>query len=140
MFSLKTLEKNSGPKKTHIEVRCPGGTRDFPLSCLIEYSSRTESKRAYFTQAEAATPARLFIANTKPYQAVTPSTLAKWLPETMDRAGIDTALYKAHSARSASASDMLRQGVSLQQILQRAVQSTEYRVQRSHKSPIFSRS
>ena len=65
-------------------------------------------------------PARLFIANTKPYQAVTPSTLAKWLLETMDRAGIDTAQYKAHSSRSASASSMLRQGLSLQQILERA--------------------
>ena len=62
----------------------------------------------------------LFISNTKSYQAVKPWTLAKWLLETMDRAGIDTAIYKAHSVRSASALGMLRQGLSLQQILQRA--------------------
>ena len=62
----------------------------------------------------------MFIANTKPYQAVQPLTLAKWLLVAMDRAGIDTALYRAHSARSASATAMRRQGMSLQQILVRA--------------------
>ena len=63
---------------------------------------------------------RLFISNNKPYQPVVPSTLAKWLLSTMDKAGIDTSLYKAHSVRSASATQMKLAGMSLTQILARA--------------------
>ena len=38
----------------------------------------------------------------------------------MDRAGIDTTLYKAYSVRSASATQMKLAGMSLTQILARA--------------------
>ena len=38
----------------------------------------------------------------------------------MDKAGIDTSLYKAHSVRSASATQMKLAGMSLTQILARA--------------------
>ena len=38
----------------------------------------------------------------------------------MQRAGIDTAKYKAHSSRSAASSDMVNKGFSLSQILQGA--------------------
>ena len=56
----------------------------------------------------------------QPYQPVKSSTLAKWLLSAMESAGIDTACYKAHSARSASSSVMLSRGLSLSQILTRA--------------------
>ena len=87
---------------------------------MLAYSARTAHKRSYFAVAEGSPQDRLFISNTKPYQAVKPSTLAKWLLSAMDKAGIDTALFKAHSVRSTSATSMLRQGLSLQQILLRA--------------------
>ena len=77
-------------------------------------------KRSYFAKDEGGLPARLFIANTKPFQAVQPPTLAKWLLLAMTRAGINTTLFKAHSVRSDSATQMRRQGMSLQQILARA--------------------
>ena len=81
-------------------------------SCLIKYSARTAHKRSYFDKAEDGRPARLFIANTKPYQPVQLSTLAKWLLLAMTRAGIDTTLFKAHSTRSASATQMKQSGMS----------------------------
>ena len=89
-------------------------------SCLIKYSARTAHKRSYFNKAEDGRPARLFIANTKPYQPVQLSTLAKWLLLAMTRAGIDTTLFKTHSTRSASATQMKQSGMSLTQILARA--------------------
>ena len=123
VFELEGLEKTSRPGNVRGEVRCPGGAGHPGLSlidCLNEYQSRTEVKREYFASAEGAPPDRLFISHTKPYQSVQPCTLAKWLLAAMDRAGIDTSSYRAHSVRSAGASAMLRQGMSLQQVLQRA--------------------
>ena len=89
-------------------------------SCLHEYSARIAHKQSYFENAEGRPLSRLFISNNKPYQPVQSSTLAKWLLLTMDRAGIDTTLYKAHSVRSASAMQMKLVGMSLTHILARA--------------------
>ena len=56
----------------------------------------------------------------QPYQPVKSTTLAKWFLAAMESAGIDTAFYKAHSARAASYSSMLSRGQNLGQILSRA--------------------
>ena len=56
----------------------------------------------------------------QPFQPVKSCTLAKWMLSAMESAGIDTASYKAHSARAASSSAMLSKGLSLGQILSRA--------------------
>ena len=69
--------------------------------------------------AEGSTPSVMFISNLKPYQGVTPATLAKWLLVCMDRAGICTASYRANSVRSAGASGLRAKGMSLNQVLAR---------------------
>ena len=105
------------------ELSVPGGDDFPPLSLslyLSAYLSRTEAKRAYHLRAEGSLPDRLFIANTKPFQPVQPSTLAKWMMVAMEGAAIDTATYKAHSVRSAGASDLVRRGLSVSQIMARA--------------------
>ena len=105
------------------ELRFPGGAAHPSLSLsvyLSSYLSRTEQRRKYHLQAEGARPDRMFISNTKPYQSVQPSTLAKWVLVAMEGASIDTASYKAHSARSAGASDLIRKGFSVSQIMARA--------------------
>ena len=71
----------------------------------------------YYEKAEGSRPPYMFISNVKPYQSVSSSTLAKWLLSAMKNAGIDTACYKAHSARSAGASSMRNKGFSLAQVL-----------------------
>ena len=81
VFSLKTLGKNSGPKYTRSEVRCPGGTRGLPLSlkdCLIEYRSRTASKQAILHRPRVHRQQGCSLQTLSPYQAEKPSTLAKW--------------------------------------------------------------
>jgi len=104
IFSLTGLEKTARPGHVRGE----------------HYLQRTESRRAYFEAAEGHKPAGLFISNLKPFQPVLPVTLAKWMLRIMSAAGIDTTHYKAHSSRSASASDMRRKGYSLAQIMEKA--------------------
>ena len=122
VIPLTNLEKTSRPGKLRHEVVLPAGDGHPPLSlnsCLSEYLDRTESNREYYSKAEGARPSNMFISNTKPYQAVQPTTLARWLLAAMDRAGISTLTYKANSVRGASASDMRTKGMSLSQVLQR---------------------
>ena len=45
----------------------------------------------------------LFVSYCKPYSAVSPKTLSRWILMVMESAGLDVELWKAHSTRSASA-------------------------------------
>ena len=119
---LVGLEKTGRPASFRTKIKLPSGDSHPPLSlseCLGEYLSRTESKRQYFSNAEGSRPSVMFISNLKPYQGVTPATLAKWLLVCMDRAGICTDSYRANSVRSAGASGLRAKGMSLAQVLAR---------------------
>ena len=63
---------------------------------------------------------QLFIATVKPHGPVVACSIARWLKLLMAASGIDTSVYKAHSTRSASVSKAKSQGLSVDQILQRA--------------------
>ena len=123
IIPLVTMEKTSRPGNIRGELRCPAGL-DNPELCLslylAAYLRRTEPLREYHAAAEGAPPNRLFVSTTKPHQAVKPVTLAKWLLRTMAAAGICTDSYKAHSSRAAAASDLVKRGLDLVQILRRA--------------------
>ena len=86
ILSLNSLEKNSGPKNTFSEVRCSRGLPLSLIDSLIRNHSRTEVQASLFYTGRGLT------TSTTPYQAVKASTLVKWLLETTDRAGVDTAL------------------------------------------------
>ena len=119
---LVGLEKTGRPASFRTKIKLPSGDSHPPLSlseCLGEYLSRTEPKRQYFSNAEGTRPSVMFISNLKPYQGVTPATLAKWLLVCMDRAGICTDSYRANSVRSAGASGLRAKGMSLAQVLAR---------------------
>ena len=119
---LVGLEKTGRPASFRTTVKLPSGDSHPPLSlsdCLGEYLARTEQHRQYFLKAEGFKPKVMFISNLKPYQGVTPTTLAKWLLVCMDRAGICTDSYRANSVRSAGASGLRAKGMSLAQVLAR---------------------
>ena len=123
VIPIVAVEKTSRPGKVRGELRCPSGAGHPALSleaALNEYFYRTSEKRLYHMNAEGQNPDRLFIANTKPFQAVKPVTLARWLLTAMEGSGIDTTSFKAHSSRSAASSDLVRRGLSLAQISKRA--------------------
>ena len=127
---LVGLEKTGRPASFRTKIKLPSGDNHPPLSlseCLGEYLARTESQRKYFSNAEGSRPSVMFISNLKPYQGVTPATLAKWLLVCMDRAGICTASYRANSVRSAGASGLRTKGMSLAQVLARGNWSPDTR-------------
>ena len=108
---------------TRGEIRCPAGTDHSPLSlasCLTTYLARSDPKRVYYEGAENAPSSHMFISTTKPYGPASSTTLAHWLVTLMARAGIETSSYRAHSARSAASSALVRKGLSIAQVLKRA--------------------
>ena len=62
----------------------------------------------------------LFLATIKPHKAVASSTIERSLKTIMERAGIDTSIFKAHSVRSASVSTAASAGITTADILKAA--------------------
>ena len=48
----------------------------------------------------------IFVALMNPHKSVSAQTVVRWIKYLMDRAGIDTEMFKQHSVRSASAAWM----------------------------------
>ena len=74
----------------------PHDTGFCPVVTLRAYEERTAPLRGG--------EQKLFLALIKPYKAVTSSTIARWLKSLLEAAGIDTAVFTAHSVRGASSS------------------------------------
>ena len=63
---------------------------------------------------------KLFISLCKPHKAVSTSTISRWLKNTLHEAGIEVAIFKAHSTRSASCSAAKRANISSKDIMKAA--------------------
>ena len=62
----------------------------------------------------------MFISYVKPFKAVSRDTISRWTKTVLDRSGIDTTVYKAHSTRAATSSKACRNNVPLDQIMANA--------------------
>ena len=69
--------------------------------------------------------AKLFLAIVKPHNPVLSSTIARWLRNTLQQAGIDAGIFGAHSVRGASSSAAAAAGVTTIDILKAAEWSSE---------------
>jgi site-specific recombinase XerD len=117
-FHVEGLTKTSRPGKPHMVVRLDDSGLDSHLNvltCLREYLSRTKAFRT-----DASRESQLLISYTKPHWVVQRCTVARWLKTLMSKAGIDTSHYKAHSTRMAGTSKARAQGVTTEQIMQKA--------------------
>ena len=63
---------------------------------------------------------RLFISFIKPHKAITSSSIARWLRQTLESAGINTAIFGGHSTWEASASTTFKAGITVNNILKAA--------------------
>ena len=81
------------PKFEHNPLLCP-------VDAVSSYMDRTNPLR----RRKGEVTNQLFVALIKPHHAVTSSTIARWLKTTLEQAGIDTAIFKAHSTTGASTS------------------------------------
>ena len=82
-----------------------------PVSCTSAYLQRTASRRG------ADNANRLLLSLIRPFGAVSGSTVARWIKATLERAGIDIAIFTAHSVRGAASSGALARGIPIEDIL-----------------------
>ena len=61
-----------------------------------------------------------FLTSTEPHRPASSATIARWIKTALTRAGIDTTIFRAHSARGASTSAAAEAGVSIPEILEAA--------------------
>ena len=103
---LQNLQLTSYP------IKKPGDKQLCPIKCLKHYLKRTESLRHDHTQ--------LLIISCSPFTPASSSTVAGWLKEIMQSAGIDLNHFGPGSFRSASSSKAYSVGISVQTIMQMA--------------------
>ena len=72
----------------------------------------------------------------KLYHAVKAATIGHWLKKVMERAGIDTTIFSAHSTRGAATSKAKAAGVSIPDILKAADWSRPSTFSRFYHRPV----
>ena len=129
-FAPGCLAKQSRQGKPITEFFFPSFPHDpglCPVVTLKAYEDRTAPYRGDET--------KLFLALIKPYRAVTPSTIARWLKSLLAAAGIDTSVFAAHSVRGASSSTAANLGITTNDILKAADWSSESVFQKFYYKP-----
>ena len=129
-FAPTALAKQSRQGKPIAEFFFPSFPENptlCPVSSLNVYLSKTKPLRGE--------EPRLFISFIKPHKAVTSSSIARWLKTTLEEAGIDTAVFGAHSTRGASSSAAAIAGITTADILKAANWSSESVFQKFYHKP-----
>ena len=98
------------------------------LTVLNEYVLRTVSCRGNETA--------LLLSFTRPHAKVSRDTIARWIRTVMAEAGVDTAVFKAHSTRAAATSKAASLHVPVDQILKVGGWSTAGTFGRFYKKPV----
>lgn len=82
-----------------------------PVACIKAYIAKSADLRT------AVNFAFLFIGSTRPHNPASSSTLGRWIKEQLREADVDTAIFSAHSTKSAAASKAVVSGISISTIL-----------------------
>ena len=104
------------------------------LRCLQCYLTRTIAFRPVMNPH---TPSQLLISFHRPHRPVKPCSIARWIRCILSSAGIDTAIFKGHSTRSASTSKARTGGVSLEEVIKMADWSGTSTFTRFYYRPTF---
>ena len=128
-FNIQTLLKTSKPGQHLVEVvfHAYEDKKLCPVVYLREYIKRTKSIRK---------SNQLLIQISKPHAGISRSTLRRWTQTTMQRAGIDTSVYSAHSTRSAATSFADKRKVPLADILASAGWKSSSTFARHYNKPV----
>ena len=107
--------------------------------CVVETLKQYESRTKQYRKREGAeAEERLFLSYVKPHKPVTSQRIAHWIKDLLQDAGVDINVFKAHSARGASATAAYNKGVSMQEILQTADWSKDSTFRRFYYRPLES--
>ena len=116
-FVVQDILKTSRPGKSPLVLLLPAFPDNRHLCVYLavsQYIARTQPTR------QSLNTQKLFLSYGQPFKVVCASTIARWLKMALALAGIDTAVFKGHSFRSASTSKADPLGVSLDIILKTA--------------------
>ncbi len=115
-FDLRVPVKNYG-KASDVKLQTiefmeyPHDKELCPVTTLNRYLEVTKPLRM---------SPKLFLISMKPYRRASRATIARWVKTVMENAGVDTSVYKPHSARSATVSKAASLGIPTDVILSRA--------------------
>ncbi|GFN84141.1 hypothetical protein PoB_001064700 [Plakobranchus ocellatus] len=129
IFHIAPLLKTNSPKNPISTITLRAYREDRRIcvfTCLKLYLKRTKHLRS---------TTQLFISNYSPHSAVTKDTLARWIKSMLNKAGIDTNVYKAHSTRAAASSAAAR-SIDIAQVLKTSGWSREQTFAKFYNKPI----
>lgn len=110
--------KPGKPLKPIIYRRFPHNSKLCVVQCMQNY---LEMRRNLVSQDVKP----LFITYGTPHKPATKDTISRWIKNELQKAGIDTEIYKPHSCRAAAVSKAKQIGISLQDILNRGSWSSD---------------
>ncbi|XP_066587638.1 uncharacterized protein [Prorops nasuta] len=108
IIRITDIVKTSGPGKLQPAFVLPW-FKENPEICvansLVEYMKVTSELRGNIQN--------LFVTYKKPYKPASAQTISRWIKEVLNKCGIDTQKFKAHSTRHASTSAAFTKGVDI---------------------------
>ena len=106
--------KTSRPGTTIEVTFSPSGSASVcPVAALNESMPRSAALR--FRNGIFASNYKLCLSFIRPYNPVSPRTIAGWIVSVLQSAGIDTSIIKAHSVRGATSSHAYVSGIPVSQ-------------------------
>lgn len=133
VFNIMELLKTSKPSKHwgRLEfIAYPEDKRLCVVTCLKHYLKLTGPLRGDFEQ--------LLLSYQKPHKPVASETIGRWLKNVLNKAGIDTNIFCAHSTRSAATSAAKSLNISIQTIMDAAAWTNESTFQKFYCKPVKS--
>lgn len=120
VFSLDRLRKaqRNGPLQSFSILNDPDPIL-CPVLALKEFVERTNQFRRETDEG------KLFVALIAPHRPVSASTVSRWIKSFLQKAGINTRCFGAHSTRGAAASKAVSDGVPVEAILRAGSWSKE---------------
>lgn len=131
-FVLKTLLKTSRPGRHLSTVEFLAYHPDNRLcvvTYMFEYLKRTSGLRQ-------SNKDQLLITYQKPHKPASADTISRWIKHVLDKAGVNTSVFSAHSTRAAATSRAKTGNVPLETIMKSAGWSSENTFQKFYNMPI----
>ena len=131
VFMLSKPIKQSKPGSKPVTVELSSYTADLDIcvvTTLNTYLDHISLLRGSNKQ--------LFISYLKPYNAVSRSTISRWIKIVMINSGINVQMFKPHSTRAAATSKAYTNSVPLEQILSTAGWSSATTFGRFYNKPV----
>ena len=133
-FNPVCLSKQSRPSRPLKPFTFPSFSANellCPKETVQAYVARTESFRGEGKD-------KLLLSYVRPHNPICSSSVARWIVTILKLAGIDTATFKSHSVRSASATAAVSAGITTNQLMEAADWRLESVFERFYYKPFNS--